>query len=54
MGGDALMYRVEWLSDLYVGELQSCIVQYLPDISAVIRKAFGEDGATFVTITKED
>jgi hypothetical protein len=46
-----MTYLIEWHNDL--GDTyHSKKVQYLPEIADVVRKAFGEDRAEIVAITR--
>ena len=54
MGGDTLMYTVRWDRPDYIDGNGEREVQYLPDLDDVIRYAFGTEGATQVSIVKED
>lgn len=50
------MYTVAWSSRPWEEDTSdgAVKVQYLPDIDAVLRRAFGDLGVKFVVITKED
>lgn len=48
------MYIVSWIPRSFMpDEITVAKVQYLPDLDAVIRKAFGEHGTDKVVIVKE-
>lgn len=48
------MYRISWSQEENGGAVSgSQKVQYLPEIADVLRRAFGEEFAKFVVISKE-